>query len=379
MRSLPRVAAARQPWADIRSPLSELLYRAGIAFCQPVLPVRLQFLLAIRRSTAFNIAITITEGILPMDIKWKDAVHHQRAALAQLLHEPIARLAGFCVRAWGNRLQINDVLSAGFASIPHATYLYALDDKGVQISDNVAVRHLVSSYFERDRSSRPYMREPVPPWGFLLSGAYVSQSGRPSLTALHVVRDGDTMLGYLGADFDLRDLPTSEFMLDESRAWRQVKGDPSIRDAVFLQNRVEGPMDDNIDQVMAILHDLITERGMFHTVIHFSSSLATGWFISDPFRYRVIDHEALSDPNICLLYRLQPWPADAKTPREAIGPILDTLCELRFLDRNIYLRSTSINIFNNVVSLTFSCDGTHYLSCEEFLDRHGDFWAGMGV
>nr|VFK42708.1 MAG: hypothetical protein BECKSD772F_GA0070984_112712 [Candidatus Kentron sp. SD]VFK48338.1 MAG: hypothetical protein BECKSD772E_GA0070983_112112 [Candidatus Kentron sp. SD]VFK78314.1 MAG: hypothetical protein BECKSD772D_GA0070982_101147 [Candidatus Kentron sp. SD] len=311
-------------------------------------------------------------------MQWKDAVHHQRTALARLLHEPVARLAGFCVRAWGNRLQLNDVLAAGFVGIPHATYLYALDDQGVQISDNVAAQRLVSGYFGRDRSSRPYMREPVPAWGFLLSDAYVSQSGRPSLTALHVVRDGDVMLGYLGADFDLRDLPTSEVMLDASRAWRQIKGDPSIRGALFLQDRVEGPMDGNIGQTLAVLQDLITERGMFHVVIHFSSSVVTGWFVSDPFRYRILDHEALSDPDICLLYRTQPWPADAEARPEAIGPVLDAMRELRTLDRNIYLRSATINIFNGMVSLTFSCDGTHYLSCSEFLDRRGDFWSSMG-
>nr|VFJ60108.1 MAG: hypothetical protein BECKFM1743C_GA0114222_102656 [Candidatus Kentron sp. FM]VFJ72754.1 MAG: hypothetical protein BECKFM1743A_GA0114220_106641 [Candidatus Kentron sp. FM]VFK17363.1 MAG: hypothetical protein BECKFM1743B_GA0114221_104756 [Candidatus Kentron sp. FM] len=313
-----------------------------------------------------------------MDIKWKDAVHRQRVALAQLLHQPVARLASLCVRAWDDRLRLNDVLAAGFDGIPHATYLYALNDQGVQISDNVAARYLVPGYFGRDRSSRPYMREAVPPWGFLLSDAYVSQSGRPSLTALHVVRAGETLLGYLGADFDLRDLPACEIICEESRAWRQIKGDPSIRQALFLQSRVESPMDENIDRIMVVLQELITERGMFHVVIHFSSSLVTGWFVSEPFRYRIIDHEALSDPNICLLYPQQPWPKDAEMRPEAIGPIFDATRELRRLDQNIYLRSASINIFNGVVSLTFSCDGTHYLSWNEFLDRQGEFWSAMG-
>nr|VFJ48419.1 MAG: hypothetical protein BECKDK2373B_GA0170837_102044 [Candidatus Kentron sp. DK]VFJ51253.1 MAG: hypothetical protein BECKDK2373C_GA0170839_103140 [Candidatus Kentron sp. DK] len=315
-----------------------------------------------------------------MDInQWKDAVHRQRAALAQLLHEPVARLAGFCVRAWGDRLQLDDVLAAGFIGIPHATYLYALDERGVQISDNIAADSVVPGYFGRDRSSRPYMLEPVPAWGFLLSGAYVSQSGRPSLTALHVVREGATLLGYLGADFDLRDLPSSDVMLDESRAWRQVKGDPSIREGLFSQSRVESPMDANLDHAMAIVRELITERGMFQTVIHFSSSLATGWFVSDPFRYRIFGQEELSDPNICLLYPPQPWPLDARTPREAIEPILEALRELRLIDPMIYLRTAWINIFNGMVSLTFSCDGMHYLSCDELLDRRGDFWTGMGL
>ena len=62
-------------------------------------------------------------------------------------------------------------------------------------------------------------------------------------------------------------------------------------------------------QALAILEDLITERGMFQVVIHFSSSRATGWFIDDPFRYRILDHEALADPDVCLLYPPQPWPA----------------------------------------------------------------------
>ena len=48
--------------------------------------------------------------------------------------------------------------------------------------------------------------------GFLLSDAYISQAAhRPSLTALQVIAsDAGTLLGYLGADFDLRRLPVSQ-------------------------------------------------------------------------------------------------------------------------------------------------------------------------
>ena len=309
---------------------------------------------------------------------WKDTVYRKRAELAGMLHEPMARLAGRCLGAWGDRAKLNDLLAAGFGDIPYATYLYILDDKGMQICDNIGVGRIVLGHFGRDRAQRPYMREPVPPWGFLLSDAYVSLSGRPSLTALHVVRDGDAVRGYLGADFDLRGLPSTAAMHEESRAWRQVKGDPSIRGTVFQQKRVESPMDRHIAQAMSILEELITERGMFQVVIHFSSSRATGWFITDPLRYRLIDHEALADPDVCLLYPPQPWPADAAMRRESVKPILDAMGELRLTDQNIYLRSASINIFNGMVSVTFSCDGSHYMSCDEFLDRQGDFWSAIG-
>lgn len=312
-----------------------------------------------------------------MDENWKDTVYRKRAELALLLHEPFAQLARRCPQEWGDRQRLNHLLAENIGTIPHAAFLYALDDKGVQISDNVSTDHIAPDHFGRDRSQRPYMREPMPPWGFLLSDAYVSVSGRPSLTALHVVSDGDRELGYLGADFDLRDLPAAGQLLEESRNWRQIKGDPSIRGTVFLQQRIESPMDRQIAQALAILDELIVERGMFQVLIHFSSSRATGWFIDDPFRYYLIEHEALADPDVCMLYPPRPWPDDALIHREQVKPILDAMRELRLSDQSIYLRSASINIFNGMVSLTFSCDGSHYMSCDEFLDRKGDFWSGI--
>jgi hypothetical protein len=278
---------------------------------------------------------------------------------------------------WGDRSKLNALLVASFSEIPHVENLYVIDSQGIQICDNIAANHVVPGYYGRDRSKRPYMRESVPPWGFLLSDAYVSLTERPSLTALHWVRDADVVLGYLGADFDLRSLPVSEAAHSETREWRQIKGDPSIRGTVFQQQRSESPMDRNIDQALSILADLMVERGMFQVVIHFSSSRATGWFLDDPYRYRIIDHEALADPDVCLLYPCRPWPEDVVMPRAAIREILAGMRELRLTDQTIYLRSASINIFNGMVSLTFSCDGSHYLSYDEFLDRNSGFWQGM--
>ena len=49
---------------------------------------------------------------------------------------------------------------------------------------------------------------------------------------------------------------------------------------------------------------------------------------------------------------------------------------LRFADETIYLRSCSINIMNGMLGLTFSCDGSHYMPVEEFLDKDLSFWFG---
>jgi hypothetical protein len=35
-----------------------------------------------------------------------------------------------------------------------------------------------------------------------------------------------------------------------------------------------------------------------------------------------------------------------------------------------------LNIFNGLVGLTFSCDGSHYMPWDEFLEKDIDFWVG---
>lgn len=310
-----------------------------------------------------------------MNRSWKDGIYLQREELARILREPMAHLAERCAPAWGNREPLDEILLDGFPSIPNCTFLYCVGMDGMQICDNVGPSGLVPAHFGRDRSQRPYMKEAMPSWGFLLSDAYISlREGRPSLTALQIVRKSDKWLGYLGADFDLRNLPMTAELYDEPGYWRQVKGDPAIRGTVFAQTRAESPMDRNIDQALSILEELFTQRGIFHCVLHFSSSRATIFTMDDPYRYRILDHEALSDPDICLVFPLRPYPSNAEIPKDDIKRILDTMKSLRLADPTLYLRTASINIFNGTVSLTFSCDGSHYMSYVEFLMKGTTFW-----
>ena len=123
----------------------------------------------------------------------------------------------------------------------------------------------------------------------------------------------------------------------------------------------------------------MTERGVFQCQIHFSSSQATIWTLDDPLRYRILDHEALGDPDICLVFPPRPYPEDAVIPPLDVALILDRLRALRLADENIYLRTSSINLFNGMVSLTFSCDGTHYLRYDEFLGKNAAFWFGTAA
>ncbi len=309
----------------------------------------------------------------------RDTVYIQREQLARILHKPMANLAFTCLPIWQDRHHLNTMLIEGFDAIPHATSLYCLDSNGRQISDTVCAHDISTEFFGHDRSDQPYMKENLPGWGFLLSDAYIGQTRHHlSLTALQQLKDEDSSLGFLGADFDLRNLPAATKLYDDSCKWRQVKGDPAIRGLLFQQSRAESLIDRNLDQVMSIFEELITQHGVFQCQIHFSSSQSTIWFVDEPYNYRMLDPDALGDIDICLAYPSCEYPANAVVPQAAIAGILGTLPTLRMTDANIYLRAFSLNIINGIVSVTFSCDGTHYMRFDEFLGKSATFWFGSG-
>ncbi len=305
----------------------------------------------------------------------RERILRQRTLLHNMLLDPLRRAARRCARVWHDREQLDAALMKSIRQIPYCTYLYATDLNGIQVSANASQTGLIEEDFGRDRSRRPYFLELDPDREMFLSEAYISQrANRPSVTALRKVHVDGEHVGYLGADFDLRDLPITKDLYTEPGRWRQIKGDPAIRAQVFQQCRIQSRLDEHIDLVLPVLEELVTEHGVYQLEVHFSSSRATVWFLDDPYRYHLIEIDALTDPDICLAYPHHPYPEEALIPRENIRPILDTFRELRFADDTIYLRAGSINLFNGIVGLNFSCDGSHYIPHEEFLARDSAFW-----
>lgn len=306
------------------------------------------------------------------------SISRQRAALFNMLVEPLAYLANRCAAVWPERSRLDPILLEGISGVPYCSLLYAMDARAHQISATATASGFTEEDLGRDRSVRPYMQEQVPSSGLLLSEAYISLRGkRPSLTAVQRVTHGGGVLGYLGADFDLRDLPLTRPLYPEPSHWQQLRGDPAIRGGLFQQRRVVSLLDQHIDLVLPVLAELITESGAFHTKIHFSSSRATLWLIDDPYRYRLLGYDALIDPNICLAYPHRSYPEDAEIPPMEVRRILSGFRRLRYADDVIYLRSGSLNIFNGIVSLNFSCDGSHYLHYTEFLTEDSPFWQSL--
>ena len=313
-----------------------------------------------------------------MNTLLQESIDRQRQILKGWLSSVLVQIAEDCKQVWPDRSALEERLMAGMAELPYCKYLYVLDAQARQLTSNATRAGLLESQFNRDRSDRPYLAEALAGQDFSLSEAYISRNAkRPSLTAVQRILDASgALLGYLGADFDMRDLPSTQGLYRQVGQWMQMKGDPAIRSGLFNQERVNSPLDQRVDAVLALLNELITMHGVFHAKVHFSSSRATLWSMDDPYRFRLHGIDDLSSPNLCLAYPRRDYPKDAEIPADAVVKILKCFRELRFMDETLYLRAGMLNIFNGMVGLTFSCDGSHYMPWQEFLDKNLGFWLG---
>ena len=331
-----------------------------------------------RDDARFLVAEQLTDGNTVISNNLKESIRLQRELLTGLLGEAMLKLANRCAVSIDERERLETTLSDALPQLLHCKHLYVLDKDGIQVTDNITLVGPDHSHFARNRIDRPYMQGIIGSTDFKLSEAYISRNKRrPGLTAVQVIRnDGNERIGFLGADYDLRELPHTEECYQESYDWRQIKGDPAIRRVVFQQERIESQMDAKLDDIFPVVYELMTQHGVFHSKFHFSSSLLTIWLASDPFTYRILNFDELTDPDICLVYAKYAYHRRAIVPPESIMPAFELFRSLRFADENIYLRGGSLNVINGMVALNFSCDGSHYMRCDEFLTKNGDFWFG---
>ena len=312
-------------------------------------------------------------------ITLEQRIERERQALAKYLKTVLSPMVSISSPAWDDVEQLDKLLKVSIAYSGNSKLLYAVGCDGKQCSSNISSDGVDDSHRGQNLAVRPYMANISEADEFVLSPIYVDKNDRrPCVTALHKVKGDDgNIIGCIAADYDLSVLPTSQGEVDDvPSVWRQIKGDPAIRQNLFQQARVNSAMDQRLDEVNDILTDLITQRGVFHAKLHYSSSRATLWLYDDPHRYRLHVLDEIINPAVCLAYPKKPYPSDATVSEVKVAKVFKRLAELRNADETIYLRSGSLNVVNGMVGLTFSCDGSHYMSADEFLGKPDSFWFG---
>ncbi len=311
------------------------------------------------------------------------AIEKQRDYIGCILAKPLAEIADLCAEHWDERESLDTALRDFLQRKPthRCRLLYAIDTQGSQHSSNVSDYGSDQAIIGQNLSSRPYLDRIIANTQncFVLSDVYVDQhTHKPCITATHSVAINQEVKGYIAADFCLTALPLKHIEVGKLQQWRQIKGDPSIRGGLFNQTRVSSAMDQHLEEVLDVIESLMTEQGVFHAKIHFSSSRATLWTCADPYDYQLHVLDEIIDPRVCLAYPKVDYTERAMVTAEMVGRVLKAFKVLREADETIYLRSASLNVINGLVGLTFSCDGSHYMPAEEFLNKTVDFWLGDG-
>ena len=309
------------------------------------------------------------------------SIIEQHSFIENLLLGAMRQLSEICADNWTDIDKLNRLLKNYLSNKTdhRCRLLYAIDNEGMQHSGNITGTSIDEAVIGQDLSHRPYLKNlSLDDTGRLvLSDVYIDkQSHKPCITALHVITQKDKTIGFIAADFSVKDLPLKMVSDAKPYGWRQIKGDPSIRGTLFQQTRSYSVMDKHLGEVLDVIESLITDQGVFHAKLHFSSSRATLWHYNNPYHYRLHVLDEIINPKVCLAYEKTSYPEHAVTDIKMVRHILNTFKLLREADETIYLRAASLNIMNGLVGLNFSCDGSHYMPADEFLDKDIRFWFG---
>ncbi|MDH5656643.1 MAG: hypothetical protein OEZ34_12090 [Spirochaetia bacterium] len=310
---------------------------------------------------------------------FEDIIQEKRVRLKKRIAPICKDVAEHCARAWPDQKKLKHELERGLRKLPLCTFISAVNLN----------YEMTGPIFQRSKEKNEKYKL-IPPEqnlflkidsseDFSISDVYVNHiTNNPSLAVQQSIYKKKEKIGYLLILYELKNLKLSGKAEEDSFEHVQIKGDPAIRATVFEQQKAMSQLDEHIDDVLIIMNELICYHGVFHSKIHFSSSRATLWLMEDPYVYKIHMVNEIMDPAIALAYPKRPYPKRSVVKPDDIMKVLKLFKELRNADETIYLRSGSINIINGMLGLTFSCDGSHYMSVENFLSRGLDFWFGPG-
>ena len=310
----------------------------------------------------------------------RTTVDEKKSELADIIQQPLGDLAKACAAVWADGEKIDAVLREGIHKVTQCKLIYVWDRDNRVLSKMISAHSADDSWRGRNLSERPYLKKRLPFKGIMLSSVYISDfDSRRTITALQAINPNNHLDGFIAADFNVSELLHNQQLQIVNSPYTQYRGDPAVRSQLFQQQRVQSDFDQNVDQAFERLELMITDYGVFHSKILFSSSRCSVWFYDDPFQYQLLDLNEMLDDDLLLAYPERAYPSRAVVSPQQVKAVYMLFKKLRYIDDTVYLRSGSINIINAMVGLTFSCDGSHYMTVEEFLSRDVGFWAGLSA
>jgi len=180
-----------------------------------------------------------------------------------------------------------------------------------------------------------------------------------------------------------------------------IKGDPSLRESAFYRERYESIVDKLLPQLEPNLEDLLLNRCVYRVFVNFNSGEVRTSSVFDPFNEEV--HTA--DKLINKAYIDRHFPVIAYEMKasyikrlfnfistddlfndlplhlrntfmkshdnwqpvnsDEITGVMRQLTKLRNI-KDFYLRNFSISMIQDAIRMQFNCDGTHFVSSEDY-------------
>ena len=300
---------------------------------------------------------------------FKESVSQKKKFLSSLVKAPLRTLESHAKDVWQDCDRLTALLQRDLCKLPHCQLLYAIGTDGTQVSCNVTRNGLDKNWYGQNLSQRPYLIGNLPYKGMVLSAVYLSQrSMQPCITAIQAVVDQQQLLGFIAADFHIKDLPEASVTALNRNRYQTHTGNnrPPLRKT--------SDIDDNIDYLIYALSTLMQDHGIFQTQILFDSGICIISSLDDPLRYQIFSSQELMDPEMMLLYPKRDFDQRSTINPDVIPSVFAQFKVLRELDEDIYLRSGTLNCINGQIGLSFSCNGSHFMSAEDFLNRELTSW-----
>lgn len=313
-------------------------------------------------------------GVPAADVR--QAIRRQREMLTDLLTVSMFKAARRLAPLIDIRHALELLLIDEIEHMRYCRRLYVLDVNGSQVTGSIGRNGVDRSQYACNRAGRAYLQNIIGVSDFRLSEIYLSGNGRrPSISAIQVMRDRSLQrVGYLGAEFDLCELPHTRDLCRDLLLWCRSGSATAPRAAA---RRCDGAMDRRLGAVLKQLHELIVERGVFHGTLDFTGDCVTLWSADDPFRYRLLGIDQLLGADVRLACPRRPYPDTALVPADLVPCVLERFRALRTAYAHSYLHAGSLNIFNGTVILHDSRTGSRYLNFREFLEQDAQPRSGL--
>ena len=207
----------------------------------------------------------------------------------------------------------------------------------------------------------------------------------------------------------VHDLSVKEVLIDDHTSSNHgkfhlgIKGDPSIRESVFMRERYQSVVDGVLPQLQLTLFELLMNRCAYEVVIHFNSGEVLVKSIFNPFfdeihqatklvsksyinrHFPLLDYDEKVKMVARMMTHLSGDPAMDKLDSftrnhlemsynswnplksKEIANTVSKLLSLRKIPE-FYLRNFTISMIRDSIRLQFNCDGTHLLDSEAYQD-----------